>query len=304
MFSIISDGGCDFCKLEATKHHVGIVPFYINIDEHTSVREGIDLSKEEFFHRLKTEKDLKPKTAQPSPQDFLDKIVPELEQGKDVLVLTISSKLSGSFQSATIAADMVRDDFPNATVAIVDSLNASIGQGLILREIIAMRDANFSLADTLTVADEVISNTHTYVTLDTLEFVKRGGRVSSMAAFVGNALGLRPILQIKDGVVITLDKARGKKKAIGLLRENIANTLVNVKNNVNLSIGQIANEADSLSLRDAIESALDVVINLPITEIGAAIGTHAGPGAFGFSHCPKFYTLLSAKLVTEQMQTA
>lgn len=291
MYQIVSDSSCDFSKEEATKHSVDIVPFYISFDGENYLKEGIDISKEDFFNLLIKEKNLFPKTSQPNPQDYIDVFKPYLENGKDILTITISSKLSGSYNSAIIAVDILKEDYPNRKIVIIDSLNGSIAQGLILREIIKMRDNEYSLTKTVDIANEILKTTRIYFTLDTLEYLKRGGRIGPTTALVGSILGLHPILQVVDGEVSQLDNVRGKKKVFKLIEEAIVNALKDETQSINLSIGHILSENDANSFKDNIESALNTSISNPITEVGVTIGTHAGPGALAFAYCKKYETI-------------
>ena len=291
MFQIISDGGCDFSKEEVKRHDLDIVPFYITFDQVSHLKEGIDITKEDYFKRLADEKNLFPKTSQPNPQDYIDVYVPHLKRGRDILSLTISSKLSGSNASARIASDMLKEEYPDRTIRIIDSLNASIGQGLILREIVRMRDAGYSLEKTTRVAEEILKTTRVYFTLESLEYLKRGGRVGPTTALVGGILGLHPILQLEDGQVSQLESVRGKKKSLRLIEEAIVDAVKDDKKNVNLSIGHILREEDATEFKANLETSLDMEIDNPVIEVGVTIGTHAGPGALAFAYCMKYDAL-------------
>jgi len=218
-----------------------------------------------------------------------------LKAGNDILVLTISSKLSGSNSCANMAAEMIADEFPNRTIYVMDSQSVTIGQGLILREIIRMRDAGYSLEDTVALAEQVCETTRIYVTLDTLEFLKRGGRVGPTTALVGGILGLRPILQVENGEVSQLDNVRGKKNAYQLMKEGIMASLADVKEDINICVGHILSEEDAVTFKATTEKALGIQIRTPVTCIGAAVGTHAGPGAMGFAYCRKYDALKHKK---------
>ena len=292
MFQIISDGGCDFSKEQAHKHDVGVVPFYIIFDQTTHFKEGVDISKEDYFKRLVAEKNLFPKTAQPNPQDYIDIYTPHLKDGKDIISLTISSKLSGSYNSAVIAAGILKEEYPDRVITVVDSLNASVGQGLILKEMIKMRDAGYTLDETVSLAEKTLKTTRVYFTLDNLEYLKRGGRVGPTTAFVGGILGLRPVLQLEDGQVSQLDNVRGKKRSLKLMEEAIVDVLKDEVQNVNLSIGHILSQDDADAFKSSTEAALDIKITDPVTEVGVTIGTHAGPGALVFAYCKKYETFV------------
>ncbi|MCL2360984.1 MAG: DegV family protein [Defluviitaleaceae bacterium] len=288
MYKLFSDSGCDFTQTEAEKLNVGVVPFYIAFDGKTFFKEGIDISNQDYFTRLTSDSTLRPKTSQPSPQDYVDKFTPFLEKGQDILYLSISSKLSGSHASATIAADMLKDEYPGHTVKIVDSKSACIGQGLILREIVKMRDAGCSLNETIQLAQQVIKSTCVYFTLDTLEYLKRGGRVGSAAALVGGILGIRPILQVENGQVTPFEKVRSKARATKLMEEVMTKAISGQEENLSVCMGHIRSRSEAEDFMTNIESALGIEISNPIVDVGAAIGTHAGPGALAFAYCRKY----------------
>ncbi|MCL2236507.1 MAG: DegV family protein, partial [Defluviitaleaceae bacterium] len=277
MFQLISDGGCDFTKEEAAQLGVEIIPFFVSFDQSTFLKEGVDISKEDYFKRLAEDKSILPKTSQPNPQDCIDHYEPYLKAGKDLIVLTISSKLSGTHNSATLAADMISDDYPDRKIIVVDSLNGSAGQNLILREMVKMRDAGFTIDKIAELATEVIKTTKLYFTPGNLEFLKRGGRVGPTTARVGGLLGLHPILHVVDGAVDQLDSVRSKNKYSQLEEGAIA--ALKGSQDVSVCIGQISNEAVATSFKNNMESELGIKIEAPIVSVGAAIGSHIGPGS-------------------------
>ena len=288
MFQIISDGGCDFTKEEAQKHNVKVVPFYVTLDGETHLKEGVDITKDEYFRRLKDDKNLFPKTAQPSPQDYIDAYTPYLEAGYNIISLTISSTLSGTYNSATLAANTLKDDFPNRTIIVIDSQNAAIGQGLILKELIKMRDNGLSITDAAKLIKDVIPTTKIYFTLDSLEYLKRGGRVGPTTALVGGLLGLRPVLHLVDGTVEQLDSVRGKKKVLQLIEDGLTEALQDDIDNINLAVGHILSPDDALALKTNLEASLGTKTSGNIIEVGVTIGTHAGPGALAVAYCKKY----------------
>ena len=288
MYQIISDGGCDFSPEEVKESGVTVVPFYVSFDQVNYLKEGVDITKEAYFDRLMSEKTLFPKTSQPNPQDYIDVITPFFDEGKDIFLLTISSKLSGSYASAVLAQDMLKEDYPDRTMMLVDSFSASVGQGLILREVIKMRDAGYSLDRLAASAEKIIKSTHVYFTLNTLEYLKRGGRIGPTTALVGGILGLSPILQLENGEVSQLDNVRGRKRALQLIEGAMIDALKDELENINMSIGHIVCQEDAVSFKANTEAALNVKIPNPITEIGVTVGSHAGPGALAFAYCKKY----------------
>ena len=280
MFKIISDAGCDFTPEQIEAHNIDVVPFYI-------------LNEDGFQ-----------KTSQPNPQDYIDHFTPFLKAGLDILCITISSKLSGSLNSATLAVDMLKEDFPEREVIVLDSLSASIGQGLILREMLKMRDAGYSLQDTASLASKVIQSTRVYVTVESLTHLKRGGRIGPTTAFVGGILGLRPILHVVNGEVQQLDTVRGKKNALNMINEAMVHTLKDEVEHVQIAIGHIDGIEDAKDIKNSLETDLNTKITTPITEVGAAIGTHTGPGDMAFAYCKKYTACATAQDTNNQKEAA
>jgi DegV family protein with EDD domain len=290
MFRLISDGGCDFTAREVETHGIGIVPFYVILKDDEYLKEGVDISKEEYFRRLKEDKALFPKTAQPSPQDYVDAYTPYLKAGEDIISLTISSKVSGTYNSASLAAQMCREEFPERKIIVIDSLNVAVGQGLILKELIRMRSAGLDMEAAAAKIGNVIASTRIYFSLDTLEYLRKGGRVGPTTALVGGLLGLRPILHLVDGAVQQLDSVRGKARTMALIEEGIVAALKDNTDDIALSIGHILREEDAVQLKKNLEATLSTTFDNPVVEVGATIGTHAGPGAVAIAYCRKYDT--------------
>jgi DegV family protein with EDD domain len=180
------------------------------------------------------------------------------------------------------------EEYPERTIEIVDSLNASIGQGLVLREMLRMRDAGFSLTEIAEKGREVVKTTRTLFTLDSLEYLKKGGRIGPTQAFVGGILGLRPILQVVEGEIVSLENVRGKKRVLNMLASAVVDVLKDTKNDANIAVGEIMGMDDAVKFQQGIENALEVKIENPVTSVGVTIGTHTGPGAMAISYCRKY----------------
>jgi len=292
MFTLISDNSCDFDDSEIKKLNVHIIPFYISFDGENFLKEGQDITLENFYKKLLEDKTLYPKTSQPSPQDYIDVIKPFLEKGEDVLVQTISSKLSGSNQSALTAKEILKDDYPNRKILVLDSFNVSVGSGLILRELVRMRDAGMDIDKAFSIATQIRERTRVYFTIESLEYLKKGGRIGPASALVGGLLNLRPILQIEDGVVSPLEKVRGKKNAFKLMKEAIVDTLKDSIDIVNIGVANINGYEEAKTFKEEIENELGIKIENPISTVGATIGAHVGPGALVFGYCRKYENYL------------
>jgi DegV family protein with EDD domain len=288
MFKIISDGACDFTKELAEKHDVHIVPFYVTFDGNTFYKEGVDISNDDYFARLVSDKDTFPKTSQPSPEDYIEAYTPYLEAGQDVLILTISSKLSGSNQSATIAKADLEQKYPDRKILIVDSLSATAGEALLLFELIKLRNKGIDIEAAHAYGIEAAKEAKIYFTLETLEYLQRGGRVGKASALIGGMLNLKPVLSIVDGIANPVAKVRGKKKAMSEIVDIFAKDIEGRKDDLVYGIIHIRNLEEGREFQKELETNLNIPFEEEPIGIGATIGTHVGPGGIGLAFIPKY----------------
>ena len=279
-FKIVSDSSCDFEPNLAKEQDITLIPFYITLDGTNYFKEGVDLQKDEFYKRLVTE-NAYPKTSLPSPQDYIDAYRPILESGFDIFSLTITSKFSGSYQSAHTAANTLLEEFPDRKISIVDSFQVAFGQNLILWEAIARRNGGVSLEQTTKDIKTMSESSVLFFTLETLEYLKKGGRIGKGAALIGGVLGLKPVLQLKDGELHPRSKVRGKKKAIANVIDHALEYIGNNKDDYLFVVGHTANPTESEAFRKELEENHGIKTSYPLINAGATIGSHIGPGGVG-----------------------
>ena len=240
----------------------------------TEYRDGIDITRKEFYEKL-VEGDEIPKTSQITPFEFGEAIKATREAGEDVLVITLSSKLSGTYQSAAVAASEYDEG-----VAVVDSANVSVGEYILVEYAIRLKDEGRSLSEIVTELEKAKEKIHVIALLDTLEYLKKGGRISKAAAFAGGLLSIKPVIAVENGEVVVLGKARGSKQGNNYLKEQIKKA-----GGVDYSMPYVLGYSgldDSLLqkyISDSEELWKDNTDKLDIILVGGAIGTHAGPGA-------------------------
>ncbi len=268
---IITDSGSDLPQNYNEK--ITVLPMCIRFGEN-EYKDGIDITTKEFYEKL-IESDQLPTTSLISPGTFEDAFKSSVDNGEKVIVVTIASKLSGTYQSAVLAAS----DFPN-DVFVIDSKNvATAEQILVLRglELVEQGMQAEKIANELKEEREKI---HIVALLDTLEYLKKGGRISSAVAFVGGALNLKPVVTCKDGVVSMIGKARGSKNGNNFLIKEIEST-AGIDFSKPLRLGYTG--LTDILLQKYIEDSSvlwkghrDSII---VSHIGSTIGTHVGPGA-------------------------
>jgi DegV family protein with EDD domain len=237
---------------------------------------GKNLKASKFFEDLKN--GAIAKTSQPNVGQFMKTFRTLLQSGKDILYISISSNLSGTLNSARIAKDMIKEEFPNRRIYIFDSLTASLGEGLLVMKAIELQEAGASFEFVVDYLEMNVQNVNTYITVDDLSHLRRGGRISATAATVGKLLNIKPVLLINhEGRVVPLLKIRGRKKTIKTFID-IINDRIEIEKEQTIAIchGDCIEEA--IELRNLILENINVKEVL-INTIGPVIGTHGGAGA-------------------------
>ncbi len=266
---IITDSSCDLDISYLDELNVHMCPL-VTIFSDGEFLDRVEMSPEEFYKKLESTKDL-PKTSQVTPTLFLEAFKKALEEDMEVLCLAFSSKLSGTYQSAVLAKEMLDN---SEKIHIIDTLSASVGQGLIVEKAALMAKENKNVNEITQEVFNMISKIKHLIGVGSLDMLKRGGRISSSKAIVGNLLGVRPILNVEKGEIFPLDKARGRKglikKLIEILEESgedIQNTRIGISYSKEI---EIAKELEGELNKKGIN-------NILISEIGAVIGSHVGP---------------------------
>lgn len=234
-----------------------------------------DITNKEFYDRMR--QGAIAKTAAINADAFTKAFEPILKTGNDILYVAFSSGLSTTVNSAHMAAQELNEQYPERKIVIVDTLAASAGGGLMVYMAVAKKKEGASLEENAAYIESLIPQHCIWFTVDDLEYLKRGGRVSPLVAFAGGVLGIKPILQMDDeGHLIKVSTARGRKKAIGALADKYAELSCEEKNTP-IFISHAECEEDARVLADMLMQRHGVEVTL-ITQIGPVIGSHAGPG--------------------------
>jgi len=269
---IIIDSASDISQAEASALGIDVLPLKTIFGQEEYL-DGVTIDHTTFYNKL-MESDVLPTTSQLSPFDFEEKFREAVNHCNEVLCITVSSKLSGCHQSANIAAEEFGDQ-----VVVVDSLNVTIGQRILTQLALKLRDEGKTAREIAAVLNEKKHQIRVIALVDTLEYLKKGGRVSPAVAMAGTLLGIKPVIAIQDGEIAILGKARGSKNGSNMLRELVEKHGIDFEMPFALAYSGLDDAllrkyiADSASLY---EGKTD---HLPVYIIGSTIGTHAGPGA-------------------------
>ena len=268
---IIVDSATDLAPEIAEK--VTVLPMTLRFGD-TEYMDGVTITNKEFYEKL-IESDELPTTSQIMPHAFAEAYKEALDEGCDVIVITVSSKLSGTYQSACIAKEEV-----GGNVYVVDSLTAAIGEGILAEYAVSLIEEGKSAKEIVDILQKKRNDIRVIAMLNTLEYLKKGGRISKSVAFAGELLSIKPVVCIVDGAVSMLGKARGSRQANNLLVKEIE-AAGGVDFSMPVLLGYTGLEDSLLKKYVEDSSALweESCDKLNSVVIGSIIGTHVGPGA-------------------------
>lgn len=286
-FKIITDSSCDVPLELLTQYDIDFVPFYVSFDGVNYYKEYIEISVEEFYKKLINEK-LFAKTSLPSVQDYMDVFKPNLDKGMDILCFCITAKFSGSYQSAVNASNILKEEYPGRKIIIVDSIQATAGQGLVLLETARMKSSGFSIEKCYQTIENIKHTCSVTFTVATLEYLKRGGRIGLVSAFAGSILNIKPIIQLNVGELRPYSKSRGRKKAVKEVVEIVMKEVGNNKHDYEYFVLHSECGEDAAEIIKRLKDKHNIDVTLPYSYVGATIGCHIGPSAVGIATIKKF----------------
>ncbi|MDI6861355.1 MAG: DegV family protein [Caldisericia bacterium] len=272
MIKVVIDSGCDLPEEYLKEKDIRVIPLYLKLDD-KFLRDGIDIKPQEFFELLKKNKNIN--TSQPPIEDFIKVYKDIINEGNEVISIHITGKGSGTVSSAKIAREEVDRD----KIDVLDSNHISASYGFIVKRIQELIDKGFSRNEILKRFTEIINKVQLFFTLNTLEYVYKGGRVNEIKAIFSNILDVKPILIMKDGLPKIYKLIRGRRNSLKELIKIVIEYLKNVKN---FEIAFVHGDA-SLEINLVKEEILKVLKpKYFFTKlINSALGVHAGPGSLG-----------------------
>ena len=272
MVRIVTDSAADFEPWELEEKNIKAVPLSVIFGE-KEYKENIDLTKERFYELLKTEEKM-PHTSQPSPQDYLDLIEEARENGDDIIIITISSGLSGTYQSVVATKELADYD----RCFVIDSLNGTGGERMSVEYAVRLRDEGKSAEEIVEKVTALRERVVLYTVMDTLEYLHRGGRISSTVYKIGSIAHIKPIMHVsKEGKAEIPAKTMGTSKGIDFVVKHVEKDMPD--ENFPFYIMFTENRKNGEILRERLEKIGISVPEERIIPVGAVVGTHIGPGA-------------------------
>jgi DegV family protein with EDD domain len=267
---IVTDSTADIPPEQAEAAGITVVPLTVFFGDDAYL-DGVELDNVGFYRKLQASKEL-PRTSQPSPAKFQEAYTRLIEEGADgILSIHLSSKLSGTYQSAFNASTSLPDDVKKVPIEVVDSLSISVGMSRAILQAAQEAREGLSFAEIKAHVIDQLERTYILAVLDTLEYVRRGGRIGTARALLGNMLSFKPIISLKDGVVVALEQPRTRSKAYARVAQIVGDMapveMVSIAES-DEQVGQQLAAALKTTYRD----------ELPRYKLGAALGVHTGPG--------------------------
>ncbi|NLI93242.1 MAG: DegV family protein [Peptococcaceae bacterium] len=278
---VIADSTNDLSFEILQQYDIDVVPLYVEFGEET-YKDGVDIIPEQLF-QLVSEKGILPKTAAPSPFDFISVYTKYIEEGMDILVITLSAKMSSTYQNAVLAAS----EFPKGRIRVIDSQNLTTGIGSLVMIAREMAEKGIEIHSIAQELEALVTKVKVSFVIDTLEYLYKGGRCNVIQNLLGTALKIRPIIAVEDGRMIVEDKVRGdKKRAIEKLLEKLFKNPQSIYQNRIIIPYSLGSEEDAELMKSMIQKELPGT-EILITKAGCVISSHCGMKTLGLSYIQK-----------------
>lgn len=281
---IVADSACDLTEEQYEAYAIEMVPLTVHLDNEDYL-DAVDIHPKQVYDQMR--EGASTKTSQVSPQAFHDLFSSFAKEGKPLVYVAFSSELSGTYQTAKMMEQEVKEEYPEAVIHVIDSKCASIGYGLVILRIAKLAQSGASVEEIIEQATYHATHMEHIFTVDDLEYLYRGGRVSKTAAFVGSLLKIKPILHVEDGKLIPLEKIRGSKRVLGRMVALMEERGVDFENQtVGISHGDDIENAEALAsmIREK-WNPKEIIIEY----VGSVIGAHSGPGTIALFFLNKPY---------------
>ncbi|MCU9612456.1 DegV family protein [Caldibacillus lycopersici] len=270
---ILTDSGSDLPLTFLNEYNVTLLPLQVHLDD-KEYEDVIAINPKVIYDAMRSGK--APKTSQVSPNTIKDKFTELAIQKQPSVYIAFSSELSGTYQTAVMIREQVLEDYPELDLTIIDSKCASLGHGLVVLHAAKLAENGASKETIINEVNHYCQHMEHLFTVDDLEYLRRGGRVSRASAFVGGLLNVKPLLNVEDGKLIPLEKHRGRKKLFNRIIELMEERGVNLEDQL-IGISHGDDEETALQIKQSIEEKFGSKHFL-INMVGSTIGAHSGPG--------------------------
>lgn len=293
-YQIISDSSCDLPEDIVKENKIGVVPFYISFDQKDYKKEGEEINIREFYQKMVDHPGVYPKTSLPSVQDYIDTFMPFVKEGIPVICICITTKFSGSYNSARNAREVILEDYPNARIEVVDAQVNTVLQGLLVLETVKMQKAGYSIEKTLEVIEKIKQTGRIIFTIGSMDYLQIGGRIGKLMGGAANLLKIKPLIILREGEIFPLGFSRSRSKSKTGLLEHTKKHFEDSGENPDdyefcVGFGYDAKEAEEFCTQlEQSLAAYSSARSIKIYQIGGTIGVHTGPYPIGLGLIKKY----------------
>lgn len=293
-YQIITDSSCDLSPELVKEKQLHVVPFYISFDEENYFKENEEIKVHEFYQKMVDNPDVFPKTSLPSVEDYMDAFTPYLQQKMDIICICITTKFSGSYNSASTARDILLEDYPDAKITVIDATVNTVLQGILVLEAVRMKEDGLSYEEVIEEIDRIKGTGRIIFTVGNMDYLIHGGRVGKVMKVAVNALKIRPMIILKEGEIFPFGVARSRKKSIQKILEKTKAHFKEINespDDYQIVIGYGYDYEEAVEFRRELLESLQTysdVQNVDIFQIGAMIGVHTGPYPLGIGLIRKY----------------
>lgn len=288
-FHIISDGSCDLPAELTQEKNITVVPFYVSFDDVHYFKENVEIGIRDFYQQMVDKKGVYPKSSMPSIQDYEEAFLPFVKEEIPIICICITTKFSGSMQSALNARELIMEKYPQAEITVIDATINTVLQGQYVLEAASLRDNGVSYKDTVARLEEIKSTGRIFFTVGNMEYLRHGGRIGKVAAITGSVLDIRPVITLKQGEIFPSGLDRGRKRTLKKVMELLLEYLKESSLGIDcysIAVGYGYDIEEGLAFRNQAiamlkENGYDID-EIPVYQIGATIGVHTGPYPLGF----------------------
>ena len=291
-FHVISDSSCDISAEQEKTYHIGIVPYYVSFDGETYRKERTEISAEEFHREMAERPGVFPKTSMQTQIDFYDAFLPYAKAGENILYFNLTAKFSSSFQSANLAAESIMEEYPHCKIAVIDSMSATVQEGLLVTEAAKMAQAGFSFQEAIALVEELKHTSRIFFTCADLSYLKHGGRIGNVLQQAAIALKIKPIMFLHSGELQPAGIARSRKKSLQKVI-NDAQAFFKDKNinDYRICTGYGYDKEEFRQFYEDVAAAMKEIGfegEIESYQIGSSIGVHTGPTPLGIAVIKKY----------------
>ena len=290
-YRIVTDGSCDLPPELCRAKDIDVVPFYVSFGSENYQKEIVDMPIRRFYEQMVADPATFPKSSMPSVQDYVDVFRPIIEGGKAVICICITTKFSGSYQSAMNAKEMLLESYPDARITVMDSTVDTVLQGIFVLEAVKMYEAGLPYEKVVEELEAIKGTGRIFFTVGNIDYLKHGGRIGKLAGLAGSVLGIKPLITLKEGEIFPSGVSRSRKKSLEKVYELLWQYLEEVhavsgEYSICVGYGYDIEEAEAFR-KDAVrflnEKGYAVAdAELQKYQIGATISVHTGPYPLGF----------------------